>query len=164
MILKTLKLIIITIICVFSLTPLNLLAGEKAIQLALFTPVQIFSEDYDIKGVRWNIIYGRNSSVTGLDFGIANHTVGKESVGVQFGLVGIAEAGFTGWHANSVNLVYKEFEGFQFGFVNYSDSVNGFQLGVVNYARKMYGLQIGLINIIKTGGAFPVFPIVNWSF
>ncbi len=26
------------------------------------------------------------------------------------------------------------------------------------------GLQIGLVNIIKEGGAFGFFPIVNWSF
>jgi len=28
----------------------------------------------------------------------------------------------------------------------------------------MKGLQIGLVNIIRQGGQFPVFPIVNWSF
>jgi hypothetical protein len=32
------------------------------------------------------------------------------------------------------------------------------------YAQRLHGVQIGLINIIKTGGQFPVFPIVNWSF
>ena len=42
--------------------------------------------------------------------------------------------------------------------------MNGVQLGLVNYAGTMHGLQIGLVNIIKQGGAFPVFPIVNWSF
>ena len=41
---------------------------------------------------------------------------------------------------------------------------HGLQVGVVNYAQSMRGLQIGLVNIIKQGGQFPVFPIVNWSF
>jgi len=36
-------------------------------------------------------------------------------------------------------------------------------LGFVNYAETMKGLQIGLINVIRQGGQFPVFPIVNWS-
>jgi hypothetical protein len=48
--------------------------------------------------------------------------------------------------------------------VNYADHMSGFQLGLVNYARSAKGLQVGLANIIKQGGKFPVFPIVNWSF
>jgi hypothetical protein len=56
------------------------------------------------------------------------------------------------------------FEGMQWGFINHAGYANGFQLGIVNHADKLKGLQIGLINIIKTGGQFPVFPIINWSF
>jgi hypothetical protein len=48
--------------------------------------------------------------------------------------------------------------------VNYAENMNGFQLGLVNYAQTAKGLQIGLVNIIRQGGQFPVFPIVNWSF
>ncbi|MBU3955872.1 hypothetical protein KJ633_05370 [bacterium] len=50
------------------------------------------------------------------------------------------------------------------GVVNYANSAKGLQLGVINYAVSLKGLQIGLINIIRQGGMFPVFPIVNWSF
>jgi hypothetical protein len=63
-----------------------------------------------------------------------------------------------------VNFVRQDFEGFQWGIVNYARYANGFQLGLVNYAGSMKGLQIGLVNIIDQGGQFPVFPIVNWSF
>jgi len=28
----------------------------------------------------------------------------------------------------------------------------------------MHGIQIGLVNIIWLEGAYPVLPIVNWSF
>jgi hypothetical protein len=51
----------------------------------------------------------------------------------------------------------------QWGGVNTAANWNGLQFGLVNYAQRLHGVQIGLINIIKQGGQFPVFPIVNWS-
>ena len=140
------------------------MAQERPIQLSLFTPVQLFPEDTPISGIRLNFIYGRNISVTGLDWGLVNHTTTGKFTGVQFGLVGLAESDFLGWQDNGVNIVKGNFEGFQWGFVNYANYAHGLQLGFVNYAAGMKGLQIGLVNIIQQGGAFPVFPIVNWSF
>ena len=139
-------------------------ANDKPIQIALFSPLQIFAEEYDITGVRLNLLYGNNSSVTGLDVGLANRTSEKMSYGVQFGVLGIAERGFTGWQYNTVNVCHMEFSGFQLGLVNYVDDANGFMLGVVNYARRLKGLQIGLFNLIEAGGVAPVLPIVNWAF
>jgi len=153
---------LVLLILAFFSTPTQ--AENKPIQLALLTPVQIFAEEHTISGIRLNIFYGRNVSVTGLDLGLINHTTTGESIGVQFGLVGLADTDFVGWQNNFLNVVENNFEGFQWGLVNYAHSANGFQLGLVNYAVKMHGLQIGLINIIKQDGAFPVFPIVNWSF
>ncbi|MCL5268777.1 MAG: hypothetical protein M1469_11860 [Bacteroidetes bacterium] len=63
-----------------------------------------------------------------------------------------------------MNLTKNNVEGFQYGWFNSGNHVSGFQLGLVNYAESMKGLQIGIVNIIKSGGQFPVFPIVNWSF
>jgi hypothetical protein len=141
------------------------LAQPRPIQIALVTPVQIFPEDESITGVRWNILYGRNVTVRGLDFGLINHTTGGLSKGVQLGLVGVAESDFLGWQHNYlVNYSKGDFEGFQWGFFNYAGQASGFQLGFFNYAGSMHGLQVGLINVIDIGGAFPVFPIVNWSF
>ncbi len=141
-----------------------LLAQEKPIQLALLAPVQLVSEKNAIAGVRLSLLYGKNTYVTGLDWGLVSHCTSGESKGVQFGLVGMVEGGFTGWQNTAVNITKQDFEGFQWGVVNYAGHANGFQLGLVNYAMTMKGLQIGLVNIIKQGGAFPVFPIVNWSF
>jgi len=140
------------------------MAQDRPIQLSLFTPVQLFPEDTPISGIRLNFIYGRNVSVTGLDWGLVNHTTTGKFTGVQFGLVGLAESDFLGWQDNGVNIVKGNFEGFQWGVVNYANYAHGIQLGLVNYAASMKGLQIGLVNIIQQGGAFPVFPIVNWSF
>jgi hypothetical protein len=152
------------ILCPMFSIPTSLHAQEKPIQIALVTPIQIFSENTAIKGVRLNLIYGRNISITGLDLGLVNHVTNSPSTAVQFGFIGLVESNFTGWQDNAVNLTMEKCEGFQFGIVNYAGSMNGFQLGLVNYAEKMKGLQIGIINIIKKGGTFPFFPIVNWSF
>ena len=140
-------------------------AQNRPIQVSLFTPIQIFPEDNSIKGFRLNLIYGRNVSVTGLDLGLINHTTTGKSKGVQFGLVGLSDSDFIGWQSNDwANVTKGKFKGFQSGIVNYAKDMSGVQLGVVNYAEIMNGLQIGLVNIIRQEGAFPVFPIVNWSF
>jgi len=157
---------ILVMICLAALVGLSTqaFAQSKPVQLSLFTPVQIFDENVPISGVRLNLIYGRSVSVTGLDLGLVNHTTTGKSMGLQYGLVGIADADFVGWHDNAVNVVKGNFEGIQSGLVNYAHYANGLQFGFVNYAATMKGLQIGLVNIIGQGGQFPVFPIVNWSF
>lgn len=138
---------------------------KKPIQLSFFAPVQIYPETTPIAGVRLSLLYGKNTSVSGLDVGLVNHTTAGISKGFQLGLVGINEADFVGFQHNYlVNNVNGNCEGFQLGFVNITHNMNGFQLGFVNYAYNMKGLQIGLVNIIKQNGQFPVFPIVNWSF
>ena len=140
------------------------MAQKKPIQLSLFSPIQIVPETYSISGIRLSLIYGKNTSVSGLDWGLVTQTTSGMSKGVQLGLVALADANFTGFQYNFVNSVRGNFEGFQWGFVNYAKNANGFQLGFVNYAGRLKGLQIGLVNIIKQGGQFPIFPIVNWSF
>ena len=83
---------------------------------------------------------------------------------MQFGLIGLVEGDFSGWQGTAGNITKGTAEGLQWGVVNYAGHASGLQLGLVNYALSMKGLQIGLVNIIKQGGQFPVFPIVNWSF
>lgn len=151
-------------VVLFLLLPLPLLAEQRPVQLSLFTPIQIFPEGDDIEIFRLNLIYGRNSSVSGLDLGLVNHTTGAGSVGFQFGAFSYNESEYTGWQNGFVTATNGDFKGFQWGFINYARSARGFQLGFVNYVETMYGLQIGLANIIRQGGVFPVLPIVNWSF
>jgi len=177
---KRIQLLSVLILGLFILLPFTCTrAQDKPVQLALFNPIQIFSENTAITGLRLNLIYGKNTKVSGLDLGLINHSTTGVSKGVQFGLVGIVEADFLGWQDNGINITKGRFEGFQWGMVNYGGSVSGVQLGVVNYgssvsgvqiglvnyaANMNKGLQIGLINIIRQGGQFPFFPIINWSF
>ena len=139
-------------------------AQERPFQLALVTPIQIFSEDVSITGLRLNLLYGRNQTVTGVDLGLVNHTKSGDSKGIQWGFVNLTDANFTGLQDGWVNITKGDFEGLQWGFVNYVNHGNGLMIGFVNYAMSMKGLQIGLVNFIRQGGQFPVFPIVNWSF
>ncbi len=154
---------LIALLLLVTLTPMAQ-AQSKPVQLALFNPIQLFSENTSIAGVRLTLLYGKNTSVSGVDFGLVNHTTSGTSLGWQEGIVGLNEANFVGLQSCGVNFNKGNAEGVQIGLVNHAGSMNGLQLGVVNHAGTMKGLQIGLINIIKSGGQFPVFPIVNWSF
>jgi hypothetical protein len=139
-------------------------AAENPIQLALVTPIQIVPEGEAVSAFRFNLIYGKNTSVVGLDLGLINHSTSGLSKGLQIGLVGLEEADFHGWQANWTNVTRGDFKGFQWGFVNYTKSARGLQLGFFNYTETMYGLQLGFINVIRKGGLLPVFPFVNFSF
>jgi hypothetical protein len=154
---------IFTVILLMGLT-VGAAAEEHPIQLSLFNPIQIFPETDAITGVRLNI-YGKNTTLTGLDLGFIHHLTTGHSKGVQFGLVGWVEADMSGWQNCMVNINKGTFTGLQWGTVNYTGHAKGMMLGFVNYAESMHGLQIGLVNIIREGaGFFPVLPIINWSF
>ena len=138
-------------------------AQEKPFQLSLVNPVQIIPEDTAIKGIRINLIYGRNAAVKSIDLGLINHTIRGTTKGWQWGLAGVANANFSGFEDNFINVTTDKFTGFQSGIYNHAEDMHGFQFGLINYARSGYGLQIGLINIIKQGGILPVFPVINWT-
>lgn len=139
-------------------------AQTRPINIALFNPIQIFPESNSIAGLRLNLIYGKNVSMVGLDWGLVNGIGTGGFTGVQWGIVNICDGDFVGFQGSALNLTDKNVEGLQWGWFNSGSHVSGFQLGLVNYAGSMKGLQIGIINIIKTGGFMPVFPVVNWSF
>jgi hypothetical protein len=92
------------VILVIIFISVKVYAGDKPVQIALFTPLQIFPEENSITGIRWNVLYGKNISVTGLDFGLVNRTTEKMSYGVQFGILAFADRGWTGWQ--SVNDIF----------------------------------------------------------
>jgi len=137
---------------------------SRPIQIALFAPVQILPETDFIEGFRFNLIYGRNTSITGFDVGFINHSTKGLSQGVQVGFVNMIEGDFTGWQCGFVNLTKYNFEGLQSGMFNYAKKMRGVQFGLVNYVGNIHGLQIGLVNINEDGYDFPVLPIVHWSF
>ena len=151
-------------LCIIVALPFVLDAQSKPFNIALFNPIQVYPENNSISGIRLNFILGKNKSMTGFDWGIVNQVGSGGVVGVQWGFANISSGNVVGWQSGLFNLDEKDVKGFQWGWYNTGAHVNGFQLGLVNSAQSLYGVQIGLINFIKTGGQFPVFPIVNWSF
>ena len=139
-------------------------AGEKPINLSLFTPISIAKEADSVTAFRFSLIYGKNTSVQAIDIGLVSHTTEGISQGVAWSGVNYCEGSFTGAQFALVNYVAGDFSGFQWSWVNVAGNAEGVQLGLVNSAQKLHGLQIGLVNIIKQDGFMPVFPIVNWSF
>ncbi len=140
-------------------------ADSKPIQLALMTPIQIFPKEEAIGGFRLNILYGKNTSVTGFDLGLVNHTTEGISRGAQFGFLNMNMADYYGWQLSFlVNMAGGTVRGLQMGIIYYATHVSGVQFGFINYVGTISGIQIGLVNIIEKDGAFSAFPIVNGSF
>lgn len=140
------------------------IAQDNPVQLSLFNPIQIVSENESVSGLRLNLIYTNNVNVTGLDLGLVNKTTGKQ-LGVQWGFVNLTDGGFSGWQAGAVNVTKGSSVGLQTGWVNYHEGhFDGLQFSIVNYSATLKGLQLGLINIIGEGGFLPVFPIFNFDF
>ncbi len=151
-------------------------AAQSPLQIAIVPPLQIVPEDEAVKGLRL-ALYGKNTEMTGLDYGLVHHTTGKFT-GLQLGLVGLNEGGTEGvqWNLVTINegvLVGVQLglintttsgEGMQWGGFNHSTDFRGLQVALVNYAETLDGLQVGLINIIREGGFLPVFPFFNFSF
>ncbi len=139
-------------------------AADKPVNLSLFTPISIAKETDSVSAFRFNLLYGKNTSVKVVDIGLVNHTTSGLSKGFQWGVVNIAEGDFKGLQLATVTYNPGSFHGMQWGVVNHTMNGDGLQVGFVNYAQKYHGLQIGVVNIIRQDGFLPVFPIVNWSF
>ena len=149
------------------------------LQGAIANPAQIFSESIEVRGLRLNVLYGKNASVYGLDVGLVNEVEERvsgvqlasianrvgELDGLDVGLVNEVEERVRGVQLASVANFTGELAGVQLaGILNRSKSVVGVQIGgLVNDAERLVGLQIGLLNFNKSG-PLPFFPIFNFGF
>lgn len=137
--------------------------GPKPFQLSLFNPAQLFPENASVEGLRFNLVYGKNANVSGLDVGVANHVTGQ-FWGLQWAmLANITDGTMRGLQGGAFNQSTAA-RGVQIGFVNVAKQYHGFQMGFFNMTDGMHGLQIGLINVIREKRELPVLPIVNWNF
>jgi hypothetical protein len=153
-------------------------AIEKPFQVAIFSPLQLREEGVGIVGLRVNILYGKNVTVKGVDIGLVNHCTGGQSLGLQYGLIGLVEGDFQGWQDNFIAISKGSFTGLQsglynevgaglgiqMGFINKAGDMTGFQLGLINLTENMHGLQVGFVNVIQRKEQLPVLPIINWRF
>ncbi len=134
-------------------------------QFAFFNPVQVFPEADSVRVIRFNMLYGVNANVSGLDIGTANVVKGKLS-GIQLGLFNWVEGDAEAWQSALVNLTDGDFLGFQSGVFNRTKKqCKGAQLGFVNMAGSLHGLQLGILNINESGSKYKKYlPVVNWAF
>ncbi len=164
-----------SILLINGLLASNALARETTwYQVAIWNPVQLFSEQYSIGGVRLNLPYGRNYSIKGVDLGFLNEITGDLD-GVEVGffvnwteIVETEPVGTPGTTAPAVDMrKYKgiigppefplppwkltgagtELSGVQVaGFANLADKINGIQIAsLINLSAELRGIQISLI-------------------
>ncbi len=110
--------IFLLFIIVFSCPSLARAEEWTPVQLALWHPAQIFSPNRDVYGFRWNIVYGKNKNVSGMDIGGYNAVDGVQK-GIQCGLFNFS----------------KDARGMDVGLMNYSFAQKGFYLGLVNHSE-----------------------------
>lgn len=115
----------------------------------------------DVTGVQWNLIWTRNNTMTGWQWGIFGES--DDFTGLQTHLVALS-GNVTGIQWGAVNVAQNHISGAQLGFFNYAESMKGLQLGFVNYAKYIdKGVQIGLVNFAENG-FLPVMILVNGRF
>jgi hypothetical protein len=76
-------------------------------------PIQTFPENTSIGGLRLNLLYGKNVSVTGLDIGLVSESSGGNSAGIQTSLLALNRGDFTGWQWAALALNEGRVEGLQ---------------------------------------------------
>ncbi len=133
------------------------------LQLSLCAPLQIFPDNYDVSGLRLNLLYGRNSNLRGLDLGLVNDVTGVAE-GFQCGLVNLADD-LSGLQVGVYNSASITANGFcQIGVANVGKDIRGVQLGVFNMCDTISGVQIGLLNFILQSDFVIFCPIINAQF
>ena len=139
------------------------------LQLSIWNPVQLAPDDWDVWGLRLNMLYGMNRDLYGLDVGVFN-LVRRDFAGIQAGIANLTgtESGraFTGIQVGVANLstlsgagssgarglqlapicnIVGKMSGLQVGFLNFADELGGLQIGTLNLAESLAGIQIGFV-------------------
>ncbi len=131
------------------------------IAIGFVNPLQLPSEEFEIYGGAFSLIYGKYSRVYGIFFSYIISDADK-MYGIQYSFLNYNNELF-GMQYGLVNLSQKRTFGVQAGLFNQSEFITGVQVGLINIAHKMVGVQVGLVNIINTGFV-PVMLGINMSF
>ena len=137
-------------------------AAEGPVNISLFPPIAIVKPTEGVSAFRFNLLYGKNTSVKYVDLGFINQTT-TTSNGLQWGFVNYNEGTFSGLQLGAISCNKGTVGGLQWSAFNYAGTASGLQLAFINYAQKLEGFQLGLLNIAKTGGMFPLMIIANWK-
>ena len=131
------------------------------LMFSIMNPAQVPAENYDVNGLRIDLLYGKCRNLTGLDVGLVNYATGRET-GLEVGIVNNVDKSFTGLQIGVAN-VSDRVRALQIGLFNGADDMSGMQIGLINHTRIMRGCQIGLVNVIENND-LAFFPIINCFF
>lgn len=124
-------------------------------QLSLYSPLQSFTYETPIYGIRLNLLYGKNVSVYGLDFGLFN--LASEVRGIEIGMLNLIRKDFGGVQVGLYNFLTENFYGVQIGALGSYNrgSMYGFSISPVAITKgNVYGMQVGLL--FNSGQNFPL--------
>ena len=151
------------------MTPAPRGAGSSPIGISLVQPIQFPSAEWDVNGIRLNILSGQHNNTAFIDLGVfANFTDGDMN-GVQIAGLWNDVSGFaTGLqlaaivnrnasHTSGVQLacfnfnnIDAETHAIQIGLFNFTGDTEGLQIGIFNQSESMSGLQIGVFNLTNS--------------
>jgi hypothetical protein len=151
--------IVTFIIFTIALTTQFCNAGIKAdwspLEIGIFPPVQIFSNNTDIVFLRLSALYTVNKAAYGFDFGVVNRA--EDSIGLQAAVANINRDTQGGIGVGIINNAGGSAYGLQIGMFNNTGSrkvlapcstASGMQLGWLNISKSIFsGIQLGLVNL-----------------
>jgi len=150
-------------------------------QVSLFYPTQLHSDDYSVDGFRWDIFYGVNDDLQGVDIGMVNKSLGNAH-GLELGAVNLVDKGFGGFQFSLFNEVKRDFRGVQLGLIanvtghsfegvqaavffnDAQEEMHGLQIGLINHTGNLQGIQLGLLNFNDETRYLGFFPFINAAF
>lgn len=134
------------------------------LEICLADPISLPQSNWNVYGLRLNLLFGQSFGVYGVDLGFASRCRDKfvglaaqsfnwtesDMTGVQLGALGnVVNGNATGLQLGGLgNSDHGVFKGLQVAAVNYVGTLTGAQLGVVNWNKSVSaGAQFGLANI-----------------
>ena len=122
----------------------------KPFQISLVNPAQLYDEQTEIAGLRLNLVYGVNETVSFLDIGLVNEVNGDLKNAIQTGLVNITHQNTDGYQTSLANFTGGNLSGWQASATfNIADgNTSGLQVSpAYNYAGSLCGMQLSAVNI-----------------
>ena len=150
-------------------------------QYSIFSPIQLFGEEYDVYGCRLTLLYGVNASVCGVDAGLYSVSTGDQYGFQGMGVVSSREGDTTGVTCAGIANLSKgsesgvslaglfdfamgDFSGLQAaGLICHARKFNGMQISLFNHCDDFEGVQFGLVNICKSQ-TLPFTLFINFRF
>jgi hypothetical protein len=133
-------------------------SSATPIELAFWSPLQLFDESRSVKGLRLTLFWGVNQDVSGVDFSALTSKADGNVKGVQYSvLIAKSTGNLVGFQSAIASGVEGDCAGLQTGiFATFVDGhMRGAQLSVIGSgADKLSGVQVGVANTASTARGF----------